>query len=230
MRRIILPLNIIGVGPGDSELLTIKAVRLIKEADYIITPVKKEGSKVSTALSIIKPYLEDMDKVLYYYFPMVHGFSSKPEVVELFKTYGESINKLTDSGKNVVFITLGDPSVYSTFAYVAPYLKNIEYVPGIPSFIHGAALSKIPLCLGDDSFCVLNMTDSESNIRAAFNLHKNIVIMKVCSNQELLKNILLESKRSIILMSNIGHENEDITDDISVLDSKMPYFTLGIVH
>ena len=225
-----MPLNIIGVGPGDSELLTIKAVRLIKEADYIITPVKKEGSKVSTALNIIKPYLDNMDKVLYYYFPMVHGFNSKPEIVELFKTHGDSINRLTDSGKKVVFITLGDPSVYSTFAYIAPYLNNIEYVPGIPSFIHGAAISKIPLCLGDESFSVINMTDSESNIRAAFKLHKNIVIMKVCSNQNLLKKLLIESKKSIVLMSNIGHGNQAITEDISVLDSKMPYFTLGIVH
>lgn len=229
MRKITVGVSIVGVGPGDSELLTIKAVRLIKEADVIITPVKKDGDTNSTALKIASPYIDDKTKVKYYYFPMVHNFSEDKNIQNLFKEHGESINRLTATGKKVVLITLGDPGVYSTFSYIAPYLKDIDYVPGIPSFIHGAALAKIPLCLGEESFCVINMSDKEENIRGAFKLHKNIVVMKVCIKQDLLKELILTHNKKPIFMSNIGFENETISEDISILDKKMPYFTVGII-
>lgn len=221
--------NIVGVGPGDSELITVKAVRLIKEADIIITPVKKEGSKISTALNIARPYIDNMEKVKYYHFPMVKNFLTCNITKEIFRGHGESINSLLDEGLNIVFITLGDPSVYSTFTHISPHFKEVNYVPGIASFLNGAALSKVPLCIADESLCIINMTDSEENIRSAFELHKNIVIMKVCSNQKLLKQLLLSSARDFIFMSNIGLDNEFESRDISVLDKKMPYFTIGII-
>lgn len=230
MKVQIVGINIIGVGPGDSELITVKAVRLLKEADIIITPVKKADSTESTALKIVKPYIYNLDKVVYFHFPMFHDFASDNRVQKLFKSYGDSINNYIDQGLNVVFITLGDAAVYSTFSYVAPYIKEIEYTPGIPSFINGAALAKIPLCLGDESFCVINMTDSEEHIRAAFNLHKNIVIMKVCSNQNLLKELIIEHDKKFVFMSNIGYETENLTRDLDVLNTKMPYFTVGIIN
>lgn len=222
-------IRVVGVGPGDSELITVKAVREIKEADIIITPVKKEGSKDSTALKIASPYIEDFTKVHYLYFPMVRDFFNNEEVLDLYKKHGEYINSLEQGGKKVVLITLGDPSVYATFSYIIPYLNNTQVTPGIPSFIQAGALTKSPLCLGEESFCVVNMTDSVENLRVAFNLHKNIVIMKVSANQTLLKQLLAESDRSITLMSNIGLDNEHITDDIDALNNKLPYFTTGIV-
>jgi len=224
-----VPFNIVGVGPGDSELITVKAARLIGEADVIITPVKKEGSKESTALNIVKTYIKNMELVDYFYFPMVANFAEDSSIKELFKSHGDTINNYLIEGKKVVFITLGDPSVYSTFSYVAPYIDNIEYTPGITSFLNGAALGKIPLCIGEESLCIINMTDSEENLRAAFKLHKNIVVMKVSSNQKLLKTILEEENRSGIFMSNIGMENETVSSDITVLDKKLPYFTIGII-
>lgn len=221
--------NIIGVGPGDSELITVKAVRLIKEADIIIAPVKKEGSTASTALKIAKPYVEDMDKVKYYHFPMIKNYRECLTTQAIFKSHGESINEFLDNGKDVVFITLGDPSVYSTFTHLSQFFKDVNYVPGIASFLNGAALSKIPLCIADESLCIINMTDTEENIRSAFKLHKNIVVMKVCTNQPLLKEILIDSKRDFFFMSNIGLDNESETSDINALDKKMPYFTIGII-
>ena len=221
--------NIVGVGPGDPELLTIKAVRLIKEADVIIAPVKKDGVIESTALSIASSYIEDKSKVLPMYFPMVSGFLTDTTVHDLYKEHAKSINILIKEGKNIVCLTLGDPSVYSTFSYLAPYLEEVNYIPGITSFLQGAALAKLPLCLGDESFCIINMTDSEENIKKVFDLHKNIVVMKVCANQPLLKEQLIKHNKSIKLMSNIGLKSENITDNIDSLNTKLPYFTIGII-
>lgn len=222
--------NVIGVGPGDSELMTIKAVRLIKEADLILVPVKKKGATESTALTIAKPYIDELDKVKYIYFPMKLKFQEDSGVQQIFKNNGELINSYRSEYDNIVFLTLGDPSVYSTFSYVQPYLDEVDVVPGITSFLNGAARTKQSLCLGDESLCIINMTDEEERLRTSFKIHSTIVVMKVCSNQDLLKKLLVEYDRRIVLMSNIGLENESFTHDLSALDHKLPYFTTGIIR
>ena len=222
--------NVIGVGPGDSELLTVKAVRIIKEADVIIVPVKKADTTDSVALTIAKPYIEDLTKVAYYYFPMFHGFDKDAETLKMFESHGQRINGLIAEGKKVVFLTLGDPSIYSTYAYVNQYVSEVTYVPGIPSFINGAALLGQPLVLGDESLCVLNMTDDEAGIRHKFLCHESIVVMKVSANQKLLKQVIIDGNRKATFMSNIGLENESITRDLHVLDKKMPYFTIALIR
>lgn len=222
--------NVIGVGPGDSDLLSIKAVRLIESADVIIVPVKKEGLKESTALNIAKPYIKSMDKVHYYYFPMFHGFESDPAIQAVFESHGHKINDLVDQGKEVVFLTLGDPSIYCTYAYIDAYVKSVTYVPGIPSFINGAALAGQSLVLGEASLCILNMTDKAEAIEKKFLDHENIVVMKVSANQTLLKDLLIRGNRKATFMSNIGLDKEHITTDLSILDTKMPYFTIALVR
>lgn len=222
--------NLIGVGPGDSELMTVKAVRLIKEADLILVPVKKRNSTTSTALSIAKPYIEELDKVRYIYFPMKLNFQEDESIQELFKDHGKLINDYINEYEQVVFLTLGDPSVYSTFSYVQPYIDDMEVVPGITSFLNGAARIKQSLCLGDESLCIVNMTDEEDKLRSTFAVQSSIVVMKVCSNQALLKQLLNEFNRRIVLMSNIGLENESFTEELDALDHKLPYFTTGIIR
>lgn len=221
--------NIVGVGPGDSELLTVKAVRLIKEADLILAPVKKQGSRESTALKIARPYIEDLSKVEYCWFPMVKNFRECEKTRTLFHEHGEVINGYLKKGLRVVFLTLGDPSVYSTFTHIAPHFKEVSFTPGIASFLNGAALGGLPLCIADESLCIINMTDREENIRKAFDLHKNIVVMKVSANQPLLKSLLKESHRECLFLSNIGLEEESSSRNPDILDEKMPYFTIGII-
>lgn len=221
---------VIGVGPGDSELLTIKAVRLIEEADVIVVPVKKADSTNSTALSIARPYVKDLDKVAYFHFPMFHGFAEDAETQALFKGHGDRISQMVESGKKVVFLTLGDPAIYSTYTYIDHYVDHVQYVPGIPSFINGAALSGEPLVIGDESLCVLNMTDDADLLKKKFDLHESIVVMKVSANQSLLKKLIREGKRQVTFMSNIGLENQTVTSDLDVLDTKVPYFTIALVR
>ncbi|GKX29636.1 precorrin-2 C(20)-methyltransferase [Vallitalea longa] len=225
-----MQLTVIGVGPGDSELITVKAVRMIKEADIILVPVKKEGSTKSTALDIAKKYIEDMDKVLYLYFPMINLEQNKDYVESIFKKHGENINQQLQEGKKIVYLTLGDPMIYCTFTYISEYFEKVNYIPGIPSFLNGAAISRKPLCIERESMAVVNMTDDEDKIKMVFDIHDSIVVMKVCANQKLLKELINEGKRSVTFLTNIGLDNEYITEDINYLNEKVPYFTIGIVR
>jgi precorrin-2/cobalt-factor-2 C20-methyltransferase len=220
-----MPIICIGVGPGDKELLTVKAVKGINQADHILVPVKKEGSRESTAFSIARDYIDDHTKVEYLYFPMK---KVTDDLKKIFEEHGKHINTYLDKGKNVVYLTLGDPSIYSTFTYLTQYLnEKAEYIPGVASFLQGAAMIGQPLCLGEESLAVVNMTDSEKNIRQAFCLHDNIVVMKVSAGAHLLKELMLEHKFEGSFLTNIGFENEFVSQDLHYLDEKIPYFTVA---
>ena len=105
----------IGVGPGDPELLTLKALRLVKEADVVALPGKVPEDTV--AFKIVEGAYPELGKkeLLAVPFPM----SKDPVVLKSYHDEGaEKVKAVLDQGKNVAFLTLGDPTVYSTYLYV----------------------------------------------------------------------------------------------------------------
>ena len=125
----------IGVGPGDPELLTLKALRLVKEADVVALPGKVPEDTV--AFKIVEGAYPELGKkeLLAVPFPM----SKDPVVLKSYHDEGaEKVKAVLDQGKNVAFLTLGDPTVYSTYLYVHHRLVaqgyETEIVCGITSF------------------------------------------------------------------------------------------------
>ena len=123
----------IGVGSGDSKLLTVKAVETIRNADMIITP-KTEKKKTLLPIILQLPIFQKAEIL-----PLVFQMVTDMEVVS--KQWEENrriIEEKLDEGKNLVFLTLGDPMLYSTYMYIFRALKRTEYtvetIPGIPAF------------------------------------------------------------------------------------------------
>ena len=104
----------IGVGPGDPELLTMKAVNTIRKVDVLIAP-KTEKKDGSVAYNIAKPYLRDDVEIVYQVFPMVKHFE---ESTEAWEANMKEILGFLEAGKNVGFLTLGDAMFFSTYIYV----------------------------------------------------------------------------------------------------------------
>jgi len=142
-----MKLYVIGVGPGDPELLTIKAKRILEVSDTIFCP---KGGKESIALSVVKKVVDTKDKKLVYLdFPMVKTKDEKER--ENLKQIWENLAKriLLEMTNVSSFITLGDPSLYSTFFYLYDYLKDkiaIEFIPGVSSI--NASACRVPTSLG----------------------------------------------------------------------------------
>jgi precorrin-2/cobalt-factor-2 C20-methyltransferase len=224
----------VGVGPGESDLITLKAYRLIQDADKIICPSRKKGVK-SIALQIIEPHLTEKSELVEMEFPMIAIEANREELEAKWQENAQEINSYLEAGDNVVFITLGDAMVFSTYAYVLDFLLeegiDVETVSGIPSFCNLAAKINVSLTQGEESLAVTSMTQSIEEIRAILDIHDNIVIMKVSAGSEIIAEELEKRglENNFTLISNIGMETENKTTDINDLKQKIPYLSTMLI-
>lgn len=207
----------VGVGPGDPELLTLKAVSLLGRADVVIVPRTKDRQQ-SHAYEISKKHISASCRVVYQVFPM--NFNTE----ELKKAWHENAREIEEylkSNETVVFLTIGDPMIYSTFTYIFEILKKgdakIEIVPGVPSFCDAAARIKEPLCIGDEVLTIvpaLNNTDRTGELLGS---DDNLVLMKVYKYYDELLDALGENGRleSSSLAGKAGMADEVLIKNLS---------------
>lgn len=220
----------IGVGVGDPEEITLKAINTLKKLDVVILPEAKKDEG-SVAYEITKDYLKaDVEKV-FVEFPML---SSVEERIEARKNNTKIVEKLLDEGKNVGFLTIGDTMTYATYVYILEHLDkkySVETVPGISSFVDMASRFNFPLMIGDEDLKVISL-NKKTNLDFELQNSDNIVFMKVKRNFEKLKEALIKSGDidNLIMVSNCGKENQKVYFDIRDLkEEDIPYFTTMIV-
>ena len=223
----------IGTGPGDSTLVTIKAVNTIKMLDILYTPEPKKGGD-SLALSIVKEYVPDTVEIKQRHFPMNNDSVEK---TASWDAIAAEIKADVKAGKEVGFITLGDPMIYSTYVYIMERLMDeieVETIPGISSFSNIASNQNFPLVMDTDPLMVIPCTMEEEKIDAALQTYDCFVLMKVYKNfkeivQKLEKYDLIDSA---ILVSNSSQEREVVYKDLRDvhLQEKISYFSTILVN
>ena len=216
----------VGVGPGDPELLTVKAVRVLREADVVIVPDASSGDKV--ALNIAKDYLKGK-QIQFVKTPMVRD---KAVMDAAHEQAADTISALLDDGKQVAFLTLGDPAIYSTYMYIHQKVLRrgyaVEVVPGIPSFCAAAARLNQSLCLGREPLTIIPASHDQNDL---MDLPGNKVFMKAGRSilelqQALAEKGLLEGAS---MVENCSMENEHVYPHFSDLKEPSGYFSLVIV-
>jgi precorrin-2/cobalt-factor-2 C20-methyltransferase len=207
----------IGVGPGDPELLTVKAIKAIEKVDVLIAP-KTEKKDGSVALTVAKPYLKKDVEIVYQVFPMVKGFAENS--TDAWESNKQEILKLLRAGKNVAFLTIGDPMFYSTYIYVFRLLENegveIQTIPGIPAFAAIGSQLGYPIVEGDDVLSIIPATASPEKVEKAMQAADNVVLMKVYKNFEEVADMLdkNEMAEQAVLVSRAGLDDEKIIYDV----------------
>lgn len=200
----------IGVGPGDSDYITLKGYKLIRSADVIFIP--NSGEK-SFAGEITKEFIEDK-KTVYIKFLMGKDNSKR------YKEAAKIIDSYLGDGCMGVFLTIGDPMVYSTFSYIMTELEilniYVESVPGISSFNAAANRIKMPLASKGQKFY---LTDGDIDIDILKH-SDTICILKTSRNKEMILNILERYgfaytyvKRCSCLNERIMNKADDILKD-----------------
>jgi precorrin-2/cobalt-factor-2 C20-methyltransferase len=175
-----MKLSCVGCGPGDPELLTIKAVGLIKNAEVVFAPTSKEG-KPSIALSIVKKYINSSAKMVNLIFPML---KEKEVLKNYWKENAEKIANEVRAGKRVIYLTVGDPSIYSTWIYIYKELRrnhkdiDIDIVPGITSIFAFAAEAKIALVEGDETLAIVPACYDMDRVRRTSNVCDTVIFLK----------------------------------------------------
>lgn len=209
----------IGVGPGDSKLLTVKAVEAIQHADVILTP-KTEKKDNSVAYQIASPYISEKTEILPIVFQMVTDMTV---VTEQWEENRKMIAEKLDEGKNVVFLTLGDPMLYSTYMYVFKALENtgyeIETIPGIPAFLGIASYMGMPVTEWEENVLIMPATAGEEKLDQALAASDNAVIMKVYKRFETVQKLLRKHHmiKNAVLVSRAGLPDEVIERDLDSL-------------
>jgi precorrin-2/cobalt-factor-2 C20-methyltransferase len=209
----------VGVGPGDPDFLTVRAIRVLQEAEVVCAPTG-DSTGQSLALGIIRPVLESRQsapKIITLVFPMVRD---KAELERAWAENTERIAKCAKEGKQVAFVAVGDPSLYSTFTYVARVLAikypeiPVEIIPGITSISACAARAHIPLAFGEETLLITPRSDMEL-LKEEGRLVDNIVWMKGVKRLPEIVNILKQSagfsdESQIVIAKRCGFSDEQL--------------------
>lgn len=220
----------VGVGPGDPELITVKAVRVIKSADIVFTAASTKNN-YSLAVDIAAPYISETARIETLKFPMTKD-ETRSEAA--WTANAQKIAHALTRGLTVVFLTLGDPVTYSTFGYILKTMKqvmpeaDIETIPGITSFHAASARLNRILVEGEESLLVTSGAFGGNRIRDLRQV-ENIAIVKAYKNIPDINAALKEAgmHKKGVAVSHCGREKEKIFNNLDDLETRSPdYWTL----
>ena len=225
----------IGVGPGDPELVTRKAERILRQADVILAPVARLG-ETSVALETVREFLDaDRQKVILHQFPMTADTS------KLVPAWEEAVNLMAEQvalGRSVAFITIGDPLLYSTFIYLLRILRishpgiEVEIVPGISSINTAAAVAGVSLAESEERIIIIPATAGMEKVIEALAKYETVVLLKVKPAYAGLLELLRQTGRSenAIFVERAGTDRQKILRGVDAMAVHYPdYLSLMIV-
>jgi precorrin-2/cobalt-factor-2 C20-methyltransferase len=220
----------VGIGPGEPELITLKAVRVIKECGVIVVPKSGDGERV--ALNIARQAVPEIGEKLIVELEMPMTREREALRASHLKA-AETIMDFLVDGLSVAFLTLGDPTVYSTYIYVHRIVGDrgypTEIIPGVPSFC--AVSAKLGDALAETSQPLHIIPGSYGNLRESLELSGTKVFMKSGKAFGEVKTTLTELGllENAKMVENCGLESERIYCSLSEAESESGYFTIVVV-
>lgn len=226
----------VGVGPGDPELLTRKAERIISQSPVICAPTGAADA-ASYALSIVEHLLDrSRQEILTRVFPMM---KKGPELEAAWEEVATEVIERIDGGQDVAFITIGDPCLYSTFLYIYRIIRAkradipVEIIPGISSINAAAAAAGIPLGIAGERIAILPATYENEELKKTLAEFDTIVLMKVNRVFDRIYPLLCELgvEKSSVFIRRVGSSQQEVVFDIStLLGRELDYLSMLIVR
>ncbi|MDD3581931.1 MAG: precorrin-2 C(20)-methyltransferase [Desulfobacca sp.] len=223
----------IGVGPGDPELITLKALKVLKRTPHIFASTSTKNT-YSLSLNIVSSYLHGV-QIESLPFPM----TQEPEVLqEAWDKNARRVLEVLTSGSDAAFITLGDPLTYSTFGYLLKTIKHFDpavrvlTIPGITSYHAAAALIQTPVSEWEESFLVVSGAAGAAKLRDVIDLTDNIILLKTYRHTDDILATLEEKGLAdqAVSISRCGLDGETVVQDIRALRGRpSPYLSMIII-
>lgn len=223
----------LGIGPGASDLITVRAARILGKLDVLYAPAGRKGGD-SLSLSIVREYLGEQTEIRCTHFPMSADSAEKEAVWD---EVAAALTAEVQAGKQVGFITLGDAMLFSTWVFLLQRIGRpdwLEIVPGVTSFAAIAARSQIPLAMEQQSLAVVSCTAPEEEIRQALANHQSLVLMKVYGRFARIKALLAEAGLldKALMMAEATLPGEQCWQQLADVndDQPLPYFSTILVN
>lgn len=239
-----LKLTVVGLGPGDPDLITMKGIKAIQAAQIIFAP-RSHAEGESRALRIAQAWLAPQRQQLVpLRVPMQRDAAQALDNYSaLATTIGEHLNALAavqpTGAVHGVYLLLGDPLLYGTFTTLRTLLLeryanlSIQIIPGITSFAATAAHAGMPLCIGDERVAILPAPNDAAELRELTARFTTLVLMKVGSNLPALIAMLeaLNLLQHCVYAEHIGMPEARVVRDVASLrDYAAPYLSLLLVR
>jgi precorrin-2/cobalt-factor-2 C20-methyltransferase len=225
----------VGVGPGDPELLTLKAQRVLSQAPVICAP-QSDTAQESYAFNIVRDIIDPAkQEILRFQFPT----DDADEAAGVWRTAADAIAQRLRRGQDVAFITEGDPMLYSTFAYVLEAMRSenadlpVQIVPGVSSVMAAAASASVPMVTHGQRLVILPAVYGIDDLKEAIASYDTVVLMKV--NRTLvqalanLENLGLAGKAIYVRRATTAHE-QVVRDLDQLSEEDFDYFSLLIIR
>lgn len=217
----------VGVGPGDPRLMTYLAVETIEKCQVIAVPA--EGKEHAVSYRIAKGIVKGLDEkeCLNLSTPM----TKDPKVlIRNYKIAADRIIEQLEKGREVAYLTLGDPTIYSTYIYIHRIVRERGYktqiINGIPSFCAVAARLGESLVDRSDQ---LHIIPSTYDIEEALTYPGSKILMKAGSKLPVVKQTLREKNMPGVMVENCGLPDERIYKDIDDMPEQASYYTIVVV-
>ncbi len=230
-------LTFVGIGPGDPSLITFAAAEAIQKADLVAFPITHEEGK-SIAAEIASEFIRGK-KTLPLIFPMVLEPTALKEAWH--KASSELVTALKANSK-VVFLSVGDISLYSTSSNIVSYLKAnypeviLKVIPGITSFSAASALAQIPLASKKEQLLISTVPNNKEDftkiLDEAFESERNIVFLKLGERWPWVRDVL--EKRNLlektVFAQRIGFLDQEVAIAGNISAESKTYFSLLIIR
>ena len=219
----------VGVGPGDPELLTLKAARLIAAADVVAYPCNRDGDSQARRIAAAHLCCGQQELPITLSFDRDHGGTDPG-----YDHAAGEISTHLRAGRDVVVLCEGDPLFYGSFGYLLERLPQscCQVVPGITSVSAASALAARMLVSGRQSLAVIPAAASDAHLRDALQRHDSVVVLKAGRARTRIVALLEQTGRSrdAIYFEQIGREQQCRVDDVTHLPPEPgSYFALFLV-
>lgn len=217
----------VGVGPGDPELLTLKAVRIIEECEVLAVPGRTKEDSVAYGIALAAVPEITQKETICIHMPMT---KDEKKLKESHEAGAEQMIRLLEQGRSVAFLTLGDPTIYSTYLYLQKLVQEAGYeteiISGIASFLAVGAALNIGLVENDEQ---LHIIPSSYEVKEALQLPGTKVLMKAGKKMPLVKEAVAQMNADIYMVENCGMEGERICRGAEEIPEDTGYYSLIIV-
>ena len=217
----------VGVGPGDPELLTLKAVRIIETCEVLAVPGKTKETSVAYDIALAAIPAISQKETICIHMPMT---KDEKKLKESHANGAAQIIRLLAEGRSVAFLTLGDPTVYSTYLYLQKLVQEAGYetviINGVASFLAAGAVLNTGLVEKDQQ---LHVIPSSYEIEDALKLPGTKVLMKAGKKMPLVKEAVARMEADVYMVENCGMEGERICQGADEIPENAGYYSLVIV-